>query len=332
LDMSLKDHLRKIRWTLGRKWFGVWGVRDYYTTLEQQAEAGAKVTFSYVLMVLVAAMLATAGLLLNSPAVVIGSMCVAPFLGPSRAVCIGGLFRNRKVFLGGLVTQLFGLLIVGVGLAGALTALLRAAVPGIEITPEILLRAMPTTRDVLLSVLIATGAGIAASLSLSADPRIVETSWGQIIDAMIGVEIAISLIPPAAVVGIGLAFGRVDIANSAFLLLLVNVLGLDILGSMVTLGLRGVRARYLTLEKAIRWTAESVLTSVPGVTAIGSVIAVTLLNDTVASVHVTVRSRARETVPVPEALAQSIAIKIKKTGCRSEVTVEMIPSQTYSTL
>jgi len=145
--------------------------------------------------------------------VVIGSMCVAPFLGPSRAVCIGGLFRNRKVFLGGLVTQLFGLLIIGVGLAAAITALLRATVPGIELTPEVMLRAMPTTRDVVLSVLIATGAGIAASLALSADPRIVETSWGQVIDAMIGVEIAISLIPPAAAVGIGLAFGRLDIAR-----------------------------------------------------------------------------------------------------------------------
>jgi len=322
-----------MRWTLRREWFGVWGVRDYYTSLEQQAKAGARVTLGYMLMVLTAAMLATGGLLLNSPAVVIGSMCVAPFLGPSRAVCIGGLFRNRKVFLGGLVTQLFGLLIIGVGLAAAITALLRATVPGIELTPEVMLRAMPTTRDVVLSVLIATGAGIAASLALSADPRIVETSWGQVIDAMIGVEIAISLIPPAAAVGIGLAFGRLDIARNAFWLLMVNVLGLDIFGSMLTLGLRGVRVRYLTLEKSIRRTAESILTAAPDVTAVGSVIGVTLLSDTAANIHVTVRNRARETVTVPEALAQAIAIKIKeKTGCRSEVTVEMIPSQTYSTL
>lgn len=256
-----------------------------------------------------------------------------PFLGPSRAVCIGGLFRNRKVFLGGLVTQLFGLLIVGVGLATALTAVLRATVPGIELTTEVMLRAMPTTRDVVFSVLIATAAGIAASLTLSADPRIVETSWGQIIDAMIGVEIAISLIPPASVVGIGLAFGRSDIALNAFWLLMVNVLGLDIFGSMLTLGLRGVRVCHLTLEKSIRRTAESVLTTIPDVTAVGSVIGVTLLSDTVANVHVIVRNRARETVTVPDALTQAIAIKIKeKTHCRSEVTVEMIPSQTYSTL
>lgn len=328
--MTLTDRLRAIRWTLGREWFGVWEVRDYYTTLEQRAKAGAEVTFGYVLMVVVSAIMTTGGLLLNSPAVVIGSMCVAPFLGPSRAVCIGGLFRNRRVFLGGLAKQLFGLLIVGAGIAYALTALLKVSVPGVEITPEVLLRAMPTARDAVLSVLIAVSAGAAASLALSADPRIVETPWGQVIDAMIGVEIAISLIPPASVVGIGLAFGRLGISRNALLLLLVNVLGLDIFGSMLMLALRGIRVRYLVLEKAIRQVAESALAASPGVTPVGSTINVTLLSDAVANVHVTVRNRAGETVPA--ALAQTIATDIRnRTGCRSEVTVETIPTQTYST-
>jgi len=88
------------RWAQGR--FGIWGVRDYYTLLEQMAKEGANVTFGYVLMILAAALLATAGLLIDSPAAIIGAMCVAPFLTPSRAVCIGALFRNRRVFLGGL--------------------------------------------------------------------------------------------------------------------------------------------------------------------------------------------------------------------------------------
>lgn len=328
--MRFRDRLLEIRWTLGREWFGVWEVRDYYATLEQRAEAGAEVTFGYILMVSASAALATGGLLLNNPAVVIGSMCVAPFLGPSRAVCIGGLFRNRRVFLGGLIKQLFGLLIVGAGLAYLITALLRTSV-SVDITPEILLRAMPTTRDVVLSVLIAVSAGIAASLSLSADPRIVETPWGQVIDAAIGVEIAISLIPPASVVGIGLAFGHLDISRNAFLLLMVNVLGLDILGSMLMLALRGVRPQYLVLEKGIRRTVESTLAATPGVTPVGGTIHVTLLSHTIANVYVTVRNQAGEEAPA--SLAQTIATEIQeRTGCRSEVTVEIIPCQTYSTL
>ena len=329
--MSFRDRLLRIRWTLKREWFGVWEVQDYYTMLEQRARAGAEITFGYILMTLASAALATGGLLLNSPAVVIGSMCVAPFLGPARAVCIGGLFRNRRVFLGGLVKQLFGLFIIGAGMAFFITALLRASVPEVGITPEILLRAMPTTRDMVLSVLIAVAAGAAASLALTANPRVVETPLGQIFDAAIGVEIAISLIPPASVVGIGLAFGRLDISHNAFLLLMVNVLGLDIVGSMLVLALSGVQAQYLVLEKAIHQAAEYTLAAVPGTTPRGSTIHVTLLSPNVVNVHVAVRNQAGEAIPA--SLAQTIATEIKdRTGCRSEVTVEIIPSQTYSTL
>jgi uncharacterized membrane protein len=178
---------------------------------------------------------------------------------------------------------------------------------------------------------IAISAGIAASLSLAADPRVVETPWGQVIDAVIGVEIAISLIPPASVVGIGLALGRPDISHNAFALLMINVLGLDVLGSMLMLALRGVRAQYLVLEKAIRSAAESTLTSMPDVTPVGSSINVTLLSQNLARIHATVRNYADGAMP--PTLAQRMATDIlEKTGCRSEVTVEMIPRQTYSTL
>lgn len=73
---------------------GIWAVRNYHTTLEQRAIAGGTFTAGYWAMVLAATVMATAGLLLDSVAAVIGAMCVAPFMAPSRAVCIGALFRN----------------------------------------------------------------------------------------------------------------------------------------------------------------------------------------------------------------------------------------------
>lgn len=87
---------------------GVWGVQNYSTTLEQRSIAGATITGGYLSMVMAATVMATAGLLLNSSAIVIGSMCVAPFIASSRAVCIGALFRNWKVFFGELVKQFVG--------------------------------------------------------------------------------------------------------------------------------------------------------------------------------------------------------------------------------
>jgi uncharacterized hydrophobic protein (TIGR00271 family) len=329
--MSLRRRLYEMQWTLQREWFGIWEVRDYYTELERRAQAGAEITFGYILMVVVSAILATGGLLLNSPAVVVGSMCIAPFLGPSRAVCIGGLFRNRRVFLDGLIKQLFGLLIVGAGIAYVIVVVLRGFVPAVEITPEILLRAMPTPQAAVLSVLIAVAAGAAAALALSADPRVVQTPWGQVVDAVVGVEIAISLMPPAAVVGIGLAFGRPDISRNALLLLVVNVLGLDIFGSMLMLALRGIRADYLRLEKAIRQAVEATLVTTPAIVLAGSKIHVSLLSDAAASIYVTARNESG--AKMPESLAETIAANVQnQTNCRSEVTVEVIPSQAYSTL
>lgn len=328
--MNLGDHLRGVRWTLERQWFGVWEVRNYYATLETRARAGAQITLGFFLMVLAAATLSTAGLLLDNATVIIGSMCVAPFLGPSRAVCIGGLFRHWQVMLRGLAKQLLGLLLIGAGTAYVITITLRATVPGIDATNEVMLRAMPTPPHVVLSVLIAVAAGAAASLSLSADPRVVETPWGQVIDAVIGVEIAISLIPPAAVVGIGLALGQPAISRNALLLLLVNVVGLDILGSMLMLSLRGVRPRYLRLENAIRQAAESTLARVPGVLLRASTVDVTLLGESAADIRAAVRCAGDR--PPPSELAREIAGAVQeRTGCHSEVTVDVIPAQSYST-
>lgn len=312
----------------GRPQGGVWAVRDYHTTLEKRAIAGAEVTPGYFYMVVAATVMATAGLLLDSAAAVIGAMCVAPFMAPSRAVCIGVLFRNWPVFLGGFAKQLVGLLVIGVSVAAVITVILDRNVSGIAITHEILIRAMPTTRDVVLSTLIALSAGAAASLALVAQPHIVETPWGQIIDAIIGVEIAISLVPPAAVIGIGLALGTPEHSLNALYLLLLNVLALDFIGSGAILVLRGVRLRYLELEKKIRAAVVVTLDVVPGFIAFGSTVHVTLLGDHDAEIEVILRRRFGG--KVPETLATSIAERIEQeTGCRSDVTVEVIPLLTY---
>jgi len=321
----------KIWKDFSQDWFKVWDVRNYYTSLESRAKAGARLSFGYVMMVVVSAAMATGGLLINSPAVVIGSMCVAPFLGPSRAVCIGGIFRNRKIFWGGIIKQLFGLLIIGAGVAYIITALLQMGMLEVQVISEILIRSMPTLEDVVLSVLIAVSAGAAASLALIADPRILDTPWGQIVDAVIGVEIAISLIPPAAVLGLGAALGIQQISYNAFSLLMVNFLGLNIFGSMLMLVLFGVRTKYLILEKNLRNTVESTLKALEGIFLEESTIDVTLLSPKTAKIHVITRNT--ENNSMPDSLAKIIAHEIKdKTGCKSDVKVEMIPIQTYSML
>jgi uncharacterized hydrophobic protein (TIGR00271 family) len=328
--MPLKELVHEVNGIFTRKGLGVWGIQDYYTRLEQIAADGAKMTLGYLMMVLASAAMATGGLLMNSSAVVIGSMCVAPFLGPSRAVCIGGLFRNRTTFFKGLIKQIFGLLILGSGTAYIVTVWMIGYAGELAVTHEILLRSMPSRLYAVLSVFIAISAGIAASLALSAEPRSTDAPWGEVIDAVIGVEVAISLIPPAAVIGIGFALGRPVISWNAFLLLLVNVLGLDILGGMVLLWLYGVRSRFHNLETTIRRAVESTLTAILGDISDESIINVTLLNPTAVKIHAHVKHQAAEKHLAT--LARKIGDEIKDgLGYRSDVMVETIPCQTYST-
>ena len=322
---------KRKRWPLLDPQFGIWGVRDYYTLLEQMASEGAKINSGYILMILMAALLATGGLLINSAAVIIGAMCVAPFLSPSRSVCLGGLFGDRRIFWGGLVKQTFGLFLVGTTSAYLITVVLHHWLPGVEITSEVLVRSMPTTKDVVLTVLIAIGAGAAASLALTADPRIVAKPWGQVIDAMIGVEIAISLLPPASVIGIGFALGRPEISRNAFWLVVVNVVCLNFIGSMLMMVLCGMHPRYVVVEKTVRRIVRAAVKRHLQMQDITVTVSVALLSEDTADVYATVQYPAGSTVPGD--LAEKVAKEILGgTGYRSKLVVDMIPSQSCSLL
>ena len=309
---------------------GVWGVRNYYTTLERRAAAGAAITRQYVAMVVAAATMATAGLLLNSAAAVIGSMCVAPFMAPSRAVCIGLLFGNGKVFVAGLVKQVLGLLGIGAGVAVLITWVLQATIGDLSITHEILLRAMPDTQAVVLSAIIAVSAGAAASLALITQPSTtLDTPWGQVLDAIIGVEIAISLLPPAAVVGIAYVLDTPADSVNAFMLLVVNLLGIDVVGGLSILAIRGVRRRYLEEEKKIRDVTSETIAEVSGFISVGSVIDVTLWSENEARVDVLLRRKFRG--EVPEHLAETIASNVfEVTAVKIDVAVEIVPILTHA--
>jgi uncharacterized hydrophobic protein (TIGR00271 family) len=280
-------------------------------------------------LIIAAGFLATGGLLANNAAVIIGAMCVAPFLGPSRSVCIGGLYLDKKIFWRGLAKQLVGLFIVGAGLAYIITTILISTTPGTAITDEVLLRAMPTGKDVVLTVIIAVAAGAGATLAFTADPHVVDAPWGQLLDVMIGVEIAISMLPPASVIGIGFAFGNLTIVRNAATLLIVNILALDVLGSMLIFVLLGIRRRYFDLERTVRQVAESALRGISEAVHDNSTVDVTLVNEVDAEVQIRLRSHTEE---VSADFAQAISQEIlQEAECSSVVIVEVAPCQVFST-
>ncbi|WP_049896731.1 TIGR00341 family protein [Natrialba chahannaoensis] len=184
----------------------------------------------YVTLTLVSAIVATAGLLLDSAAVVVGSMVIAPLIGPALAACVGTVLNENDLFWTGVTYQLLG---VTVAIAGStafawLSKSLFLVPPGIDVIEihEVSERVLPN----LFSLVVAFGAGIAGVLSLSTGASV----------ALVGVMIAAALIPPAAAVGIAIAWGVPNAAVGSLILVFVNLLGVNITG-LFTLWAMGYR-------------------------------------------------------------------------------------------
>ncbi len=186
------------------------------------------------LMVLSVA-IAVLGLLANSTAVVIGAMLVAPLMGPTLAVAAALVMDWRRRVATSAMTVL-----VGSALAVGLSALMSFLLPGDpeQLSEELLARTSPTLLDLAVALL-AGAAGAYAKLRR------------QAADAIVGVAVAVALIPPLAVLGITLELGRYQMAMGALLLFLANVSGivtaaaatLLLLGFVPSTRLRSKRAR-----------------------------------------------------------------------------------------
>jgi len=164
-----------------------------------------------------AVFMATLGMLSNNAAIVIGSMLISPILYPILGVSLG-LVMSSSTVVGRSLFTLGKSLVIGVVIAAGATAIFGSA--GDNITSEVLIR---TTPD-LLNFFVAVIAGLGVSFALG------NKEWS---DALPGVAISVALIPPLAVVGIGLAEFNLEIISGSIVLLLVNLLGI-VLAALVS--------------------------------------------------------------------------------------------------
>jgi len=198
----------------------------------------------YVLMTAVSAIVATAGLLLDSPAVVVGSMVIAPLIGPAMAASVGTVVDDPELALRGVKLQALGG-VVAVGSAAAFAFLVRTT----KVVPlsagqvfsigEVNERLSPD----VLSLVIALGAGAAGAVSLASG----------VSSALVGVMIAAALVPPTAVVGIGIAWGNPATVLGSGVLVLVNLLAINLV-ALVVLWRYGYRPRLWFREDEARAT------------------------------------------------------------------------------
>ena len=216
----------------------------------------------FVGLTVLSAVVATAGLLLNSPAVVVGSMVIAPLVGPAMAAGVGTVVDEQDLFRRGVALQTTGGVLAVVSATGFATALnLSGVVPMDAATvlsiPEVAERLAPD----VLSLAVALAAGAAGAISLSAG----------VSTALVGVMIAAALVPPTAVVGIGLAWGRPDAVFGSVVLVLVNFLSVN-LAVLAVLRLSGYGPRgwfrEAVVARAVRRRAAVLLVGVVVLSAV----------------------------------------------------------------
>ncbi len=170
----------------------------------------------YVMMALAAA-IAALGLLLNSPAVIIGAMLVAPLMAAVLGVGMGVVHGDAR-----LLRVALRAIARGVLTAVLVSVIVGALVPNKTATPELLAR----TRPGLLDLAVALISGAAGAYAVSRK---------DVSASLPGVAISAALVPPLATVGIGVMLGNMVMAGGALLLFITNMVAISAAAALVFL-------------------------------------------------------------------------------------------------
>jgi uncharacterized hydrophobic protein (TIGR00341 family) len=196
-----------------------------------QIEKGARTDSNFLLLVVLSTIVAAIGLIEDNVAVVVGAMVIAPLLGPNIALAFATSLGDTSLAWQALKTNL-----VGLGVAFAISMAIGMLWPVNLQSNEILLRT-----DVGLDALaLALASGAAAVLSLTTG----------LSSTLVGVMVAVALLPPTATLGMLIGSGQMGLAGGAALLLAVNVVCV-ILAAKVVFFAKGVKPRtWLEKRKA----------------------------------------------------------------------------------
>ena len=168
----------------------------------------------YAFMIMMSAGIAVLGLLLSSPAVVIGAMLISPLMSP-----ILGLGFSLALFDFSEMRRSIIALAIGAVIAVAFTAIIVLASPLKAPTAEILAR----TRPNLFDLLVALFAALAGTFAIVKGRG----------ETIVGVAIATALMPPLAVVGYGLATWNMPVLGGSFALFVTNLLTIALAATLV---------------------------------------------------------------------------------------------------
>lgn len=179
--------------------------------LYSQIEKGARIDSNFILLTVLSTIVAAIGLIEDNVAVVIGAMVIAPLLGPHIALAFATSLGDGELSLKALKASLTGL-----SIAFALSAVIGILWPVDMLRGQMLIASteiIARTDVGLDSMALALASGAAAVLSLTTG----------LSSTLVGVMVAVALLPPTATFGMLIGAGHWELAIGALLLLAVNI-------------------------------------------------------------------------------------------------------------
>jgi uncharacterized hydrophobic protein (TIGR00271 family) len=218
--------------------------QDQYAALFSTLREEAKLTSTFMTLLILATMIATLGLFINSASVIIGAMLLAPLMQPIVSLSMAALRQESAMEL-----TAFKTIVIGVASVLLTAALIAWMMPIAKLTTEMAGRLSPTIIDLFVAIV----SGAAAAYAKSNE---------KISSSLAGVAIAVALVPPIAVAGIGLGWGEWHMFSSAFLLFLTNLIGI-VLAAALTFMLLGYSPLHIARKGILVWLMITAVVSVP---------------------------------------------------------------------
>lgn len=205
-------------------------LRSSRQELINNMEKNSHITLNYTLLILLSAVVATMGFIKDSEAVVIGAMVIAPMIGPVISTAFSSVLGDYMLLLKSSLTALFGIAIVI-----AISILFNFIFDIGDDNAQFIARTKVELSDFFLAIA-AGAAGSLATLRKSSN--------------LVGVMVAVALLPPTVALGLAVAKGMWLEAYGSFLLVTVNVNSI-LLSAVLVFSLSGIRpVRWQEVKKA----------------------------------------------------------------------------------
>ncbi len=193
----------------------------------------------FLAMVVLSTLVASIGLYYNSVAIIIGAMVIAPLLGPNMALALGTALGDLPLLRHALLTAL-----AGIATAMALSLIIGVLLKADPATPEMASRETVGIGDIVVAIASGCAGALAFTTGVSA--------------TLIGVMVAVAILPPLVTFGLLLGGGHLALAMGALSLFLMNVVCVNLAG-VTTFVAQGIRpATWWEKDRAARATGIAI--------------------------------------------------------------------------